>query len=89
MKKLVPVMIMAIGLSVGLAVNASALNQDKLQNRLEKLQNKLEKIENRIETREARLGWAATISNPEPSTMLLLGTGIAAFAMWRLRKRHS
>ena len=83
MKKMLPLLGTALGLSLVLGTQAHALNQDKI----EKLQNKLEIIQTKLENREAGLG-AATISNPEPSTILLLGTGIAAFGVWRWRKRQ-
>ena len=96
MKKLVPVLTIAIGLGLGLGVDAYAINQDKLEKKLERLQNKLDnahnpnriqRLQNRIDRIETKLG-GGTISNPEPSTILLLGTGMAAFGLWRLRKRR-
>ena len=99
MKKLIPALAMAIGFSLGLGVEANAINQDKLEKKLEKLQDKLENAQNpnrierlqdridRVETKLAKQG-GGTISNPEPSTIVLLGTGMAAFGLWRWRRRQ-
>jgi peptidoglycan hydrolase CwlO-like protein len=99
MKKLIPVFAMAVALGLALGVDANAINQDKLEKKLEKLQDKLENAQNptkierlqnkieRIETRLEKQG-AATISNPEPSSILLLGTGMAAFGFWRWHTRR-
>jgi hypothetical protein len=78
MTKMLPVIGMAIALGLVLGVEANALDK-----KLEKLLPKLEKIET-IEKK----GGGATITNPEPSTILLLGTGLAAFGVWRWRKRQ-
>ena len=99
MKKLIPVLAVAVGLGLGLGVEANAVNQDKLEKKLEELQGKLEnaqnptrieRLQNRIDSIETKLEKAgvATISNPEPSSILLLGTGIAALGLWRWRKRQ-
>jgi hypothetical protein len=99
MKKLIPVLAVAVGLGLGLGVDANAINEDKLEKRLEEIQNKLqdahnptriERLQNRIDRIETKLATAgaATISNPEPSTILLLGTGMAALGIWQWRKRQ-
>jgi hypothetical protein len=99
MKKMLPLLGMALGLSLVFGTQAHAVNLEKLENKIEKLQDKLESTQNpnkieRLQTRLDRLEikyekqGGGTISNPEPSTILLLGTGMAALGLWRWRKRQ-